>query len=72
MSKNTCPFNITGHPALNITAGFAGDLPIGMQIVGRHFEDDVVLRVARAWEDIAKTSSDQTGFVSAWSVTRPQ
>jgi amidase len=49
--QNTGPFNATGHPALSVPCGTDGEgLPIGMQIVGRHFEDDVVLRVGLAHE----------------------
>jgi aspartyl-tRNA(Asn)/glutamyl-tRNA(Gln) amidotransferase subunit A len=44
-------FNLTGHPAVSVMAGLSGErLPIGMQIVGRHFDDATVLRVAAAFE----------------------
>ncbi|XP_078678546.1 amidase-like isoform X2 [Branchiostoma floridae x Branchiostoma belcheri] len=49
---NTCPFNLTGHPALSINAGFSQGLPVGMMIVGRHFDDVTVLKVAHAYERI--------------------
>jgi aspartyl-tRNA(Asn)/glutamyl-tRNA(Gln) amidotransferase subunit A len=47
----TYPFNLTGHPAASVCAGFALDgMPVGLQIVGRsHCEDDVV-RAASAFE----------------------
>jgi len=48
---NTAPFNSTGHPALTVPCQPAGSLPIGMMIVGRHFADADVLRVAAAFED---------------------
>jgi Asp-tRNA(Asn)/Glu-tRNA(Gln) amidotransferase A subunit family amidase len=45
------PFNLTGQPAMSVPMGTAEHgLPVGLQIVGRRFEDDVVLRVAAAWE----------------------
>ena len=48
---NTTPFNLTGHPALTINAGFSSEgLPIGMQITGRHFDEATVLKVAYAFE----------------------
>ncbi|XP_078596379.1 urethanase-like isoform X5 [Branchiostoma floridae x Branchiostoma japonicum] len=50
--SNVCPFNVTGHPALSINAGFSQGLPVGMMIVGRHFEDATVLKVAHAFENI--------------------
>jgi aspartyl-tRNA(Asn)/glutamyl-tRNA(Gln) amidotransferase subunit A len=45
------PFNLTGQPAISVPmAPGSGGLPLGLQIVGRRFEDDVVLRAAAAWE----------------------
>ncbi len=45
------PFNLLGVPALALCNGFtAAGLPLSMQIVGRHFEDDMVLRVGHALE----------------------
>jgi aspartyl-tRNA(Asn)/glutamyl-tRNA(Gln) amidotransferase subunit A len=50
-SLGTAPFNVTGHPALSICCGFTvNDLPIGMQIVGRVFDEGTVLQVAQAYE----------------------
>jgi Asp-tRNA(Asn)/Glu-tRNA(Gln) amidotransferase A subunit family amidase len=49
------PFNLTGQPAISVPMGSGGDgLPVGLQIVGRRFEDDMVLRAAAAWERIAQ------------------
>ncbi len=49
----TVAFNMSGQPAISINAGFdAGGLPIGLQIVGRRFDDLGVLRIARAYEEI--------------------
>lgn len=47
-------FNLTGHPAVSIPCGFsAGGLPVGLQIVGRWYNDADVLRAAAAYEQIA-------------------
>lgn len=47
----TCPFNLTGLPALTLPCGFTqAGLPIGLQIAGRPFEEATVLRVAHAYE----------------------
>ena len=46
----TLPFNVTGHPALSVPAGFAHGLPIGLQIVGRHADEAGILRIAAAFE----------------------
>jgi len=47
----TYPFNMTGQPACSVPAGFTADkLPVGLQIVGRRFDDVTVLRAAHALE----------------------
>jgi aspartyl-tRNA(Asn)/glutamyl-tRNA(Gln) amidotransferase subunit A len=47
----TFPFNLTGQPAASVPCGFTHDgLPIGLQIVGRRFDDATVLRAAAAFE----------------------
>ncbi|KAI6083704.1 amidase signature domain-containing protein [Hypoxylon rubiginosum] len=61
VTSNTCPFNITGHPALSVPCGSAATpehpdvlLPIGMQIIGRRWEDDTVLMAAALYEEGSK------------------
>jgi len=47
----TRPFNFSGHPACSLPCGFTSDgLPIGMQFVGRPFDESTVLRVADAYQ----------------------
>jgi aspartyl-tRNA(Asn)/glutamyl-tRNA(Gln) amidotransferase subunit A len=47
------PFNLTWHPAATVPAGFTADgRPVGLQIVGRRFDDFSVLQAAAAFEDI--------------------
>ncbi|HXG04284.1 MAG TPA: amidase [Candidatus Binatia bacterium] len=47
----TRPFNFTGHPACSVPCGFTGNgLPVGLQIVGRAFDEATVLRVADAYQ----------------------
>lgn len=49
----TYPFNLTGHPAATVPCGFTREgLPVGLQIVGRHHADAVVLRAAAAFEGV--------------------
>ena len=50
----TYPFNITGQPAITVPCGFDRDgLPIGMQLVGKRFDDLLVLQAAHAFEEAA-------------------
>jgi len=47
----TYPFNMTGQPAASVPCGWTDDgLPVGLQIVGRRFDDATVLRAAAAFE----------------------
>jgi Asp-tRNA(Asn)/Glu-tRNA(Gln) amidotransferase A subunit family amidase len=47
----TYPFNFTGQPAASVPCGFNSDgLPVGLQIVGRRFDEALVLRAAAAFE----------------------
>ncbi|MGI3777777.1 MAG: amidase [Janthinobacterium lividum] len=47
----TFPINMTGQPAISVPAGMTRDnLPVGLQIVGRHLDDALVLRAAAAFE----------------------
>jgi Asp-tRNA(Asn)/Glu-tRNA(Gln) amidotransferase A subunit family amidase len=49
--RNTRPFNVWGLPAISVPCGFTqGGLPIGLQIAGPHWREDLVLRLAYAYE----------------------
>jgi len=49
--RNTRPFNVWGLPAISVPCGFTkGGLPIGLQIAGPHWREDLVLRLAYAFE----------------------
>ncbi len=50
----TYPFNFTGQPAASIPAGFSKEgLPVGMQIVGKRYDDAGVLRISKSFQDIS-------------------
>jgi amidase len=49
-NRNTQPFNFTGHPALAVPVGKASGLPVSMQLVGRFFDEPVLLKAAYAFE----------------------
>jgi aspartyl-tRNA(Asn)/glutamyl-tRNA(Gln) amidotransferase subunit A len=46
----TVPINLAGVPAISVPCGFAGHLPIGLQLMGPHFGEATVLRAAHAFE----------------------
>ncbi len=46
----TLPINIAGLPAISIPAGFADGLPIGMQIIGKPFAEETLLKIAYAYQ----------------------
>lgn len=61
LTRFTSPFNLTGLPAISIPCGLDRDgLPIGLQMVGRPFEEAMLLRAAFAYEQ-----------ASAWHTRRP-
>jgi aspartyl-tRNA(Asn)/glutamyl-tRNA(Gln) amidotransferase subunit A len=47
----TWPFNFSGHPAISIPCGFANNLPVGLQVVGRKLDDYGCLSAAIALEE---------------------
>ncbi len=49
----TMPFNLAGLPAVSFPCGFtANNLPIGLQVVGKPFEEATVLRIAHAYQQL--------------------
>jgi len=47
----TIPVNLAGLPGISIPCGFSsGGLPIGLQIIGKHFDEEKILRVAHTFE----------------------
>jgi aspartyl-tRNA(Asn)/glutamyl-tRNA(Gln) amidotransferase subunit A len=50
----TRPINVTGHPALSVPCGLtAAGLPIGLQVVGRAFDEATLLRIGHAFETVS-------------------
>ncbi|MNJ02028.1 Glutamyl-tRNA(Gln) amidotransferase subunit A [compost metagenome] len=46
----TIPVSLAGVPAISVPCGFADGLPVGLQIIGKAFDESSVLRVAHAFE----------------------
>lgn len=50
MLANTAPFDISHHPAMSLPCGMVDGLPVGLMLVGRHFEETTIYRAAHAFE----------------------
>ena len=50
MLSNTAPFDITHHPAMSLPCGMVDGLPVGLMLVGRHFNETTIYRAAHAFE----------------------
>jgi aspartyl-tRNA(Asn)/glutamyl-tRNA(Gln) amidotransferase subunit A len=46
----TIPINLAGVPAISIPCGFENELPLGLQIIGKHFDEETLYRVAYSYE----------------------
>ncbi|RFA27240.1 amidase [Alkalilimnicola ehrlichii] len=62
----TYPFNMTGQPAISVPCGFTeAGLPIGLHIVGPRHRDDLVLRVAHAYQQARPLTDRRPGLLTA-------
>ena len=50
MFANTAVFDVTGHPAITIPCGLSEGLPVGLMIVGKHFDEAMLYKTAHAFE----------------------
>ena len=46
----TIPVNLAGLPGISIPAGFADGLPVGMQLIGKRYDEETIYQVAAAFE----------------------
>lgn len=46
----TVPVNLAGVPAISIPCGFSNDLPVGLQLIGKHFDEETIYKAAYAFE----------------------
>ena len=47
---NTVPVNLSGVPSVSLPCGFSNGLPIGLQIMGKHFDEKTIIRTAYTFE----------------------
>jgi aspartyl-tRNA(Asn)/glutamyl-tRNA(Gln) amidotransferase subunit A len=52
ISQRTIPFNMSGHPAITLSAGNTSseNLPVGLQLIGRYYDEETIYRVADAFQ----------------------
>ncbi len=50
MIANTAPFDITHHPAMSLPCGLRDGLPVGMMLIGKHWDEPAIYRAAHAFE----------------------
>ena len=48
---DTVPINLAGVPSISVPCGFSEGLPIGMQIIGKHFDENTIMRTAYTFEE---------------------
>lgn len=66
ISRNTSPSNATGLPALTLPCGFTtAGLPIGLQLIGRPFEEPLLLQAAQAYEAVSPVHRRLPGVVQS-------
>jgi aspartyl-tRNA(Asn)/glutamyl-tRNA(Gln) amidotransferase subunit A len=58
----TIPVNLAGVPGISVPCGFANGLPLGLQIIGKHFDESTVYRVAHAFEQATDYHKQKPGL----------
>ena len=64
----TLPINIAGIPGLSVPAGFVDGLPVGMQILGKPFSEETLLRIGFAYEQAREW--EEGGHQFRWSMNQ--
>jgi len=49
-TENTCPFDLTHHPAISIPCGMVDGCPVGLMLVAKHWDESTIYRAAAAFE----------------------
>ena len=48
--NNTMAFNLSGHPAITLPCGMRGGFPVGLQLVGKHYDETLLFKISRCFE----------------------
>ena len=43
---NTAPFDVTGHPAMSMPCGMSDGLPVGLMLIGKHYDEATIYQAA--------------------------
>jgi Asp-tRNA(Asn)/Glu-tRNA(Gln) amidotransferase A subunit family amidase len=66
LSRCTSPSNATGLPAITVPCGFSqAGLPIGVQFIGRPFDEGRLLQIAHAYEAVSPSQNRRPALVDA-------
>lgn len=58
----TIPVNLAGVPGISVPCGFSDGMPLGLQIIGKHFDEGTVYRVAHAFEQATEFHKQKPGL----------
>ena len=58
----TVPVNLAGLPGMSIPAGFSEGLPVGLQIIGKHFDEHTMYKAAYAFEQATDFHTKNQSF----------
>ncbi|WP_020186309.1 amidase [Methylopila sp. 73B] len=50
--RNTAPTDVSGHPAMSVPCGVRDGLPVGLMLIGKHFDDATVIAASAAFESL--------------------
>ena len=58
----TVPVNLAGVPSVSIPCGFSNNMPVGMQLIGKHFDEQTLYRAAYAYEQATDFHKQRPNF----------
>ncbi|MDW7731554.1 MAG: Asp-tRNA(Asn)/Glu-tRNA(Gln) amidotransferase subunit GatA [Methanolobus sp.] len=61
---NTVPINLAGVPSISVPCGFSDGMPVGLQIIGKHFDENTILRAAYSFEQNTDHHTRRPGEVA--------